>query len=197
MYEGKITYHSEEAGETGREYFNVSVENDGTRTLRSVCEMDQVNLIRDVTYTVDKDFRAEGEAFSVAEGRVTQRLECNGRVRLFGTHPIVIDIWKCVHVKAENPGRLQVLDGCMNCPPVTNGASAPLLAYKRYDMYYQGRAKVTVPAGTFDCEHFDWKTGNGRTLQLYTAPGDWLPVRVVVPEGKRFYQLAELRETRR
>src|SRR5206468_816151 len=51
-YEGKVGYFGEGGVETGREFFSVTVETDGTRTLRSLCEMDQVNLIRDVTYTV-------------------------------------------------------------------------------------------------------------------------------------------------
>ena len=221
-YEGKVGYFGEGGVETGREFFTVTVHPDGTRTLRSLCEMDQVSLTRDVTYTVDKDFRsidcfvrvinenkfvgsgwfqfndthAVGESFTAADGRISQKLPSNGRVRLFGTHPIVIDIWKCAHVKAADPGKLQVLDNCMNCSPVTNGASGPMLYYKQYNMYYQGKQKVTVPAGTFDCEFFHWDTGTGRTLHLYSNPGDWLPVRVVVPEGKRYYELLELREIR-
>jgi hypothetical protein len=82
----------------------------------------------------------------------------------------------------------------MNCSAVLNGASGPLLARKRYDMVYVGPEAVTVPAGTFACEHFDWRTGTGKTLRLYTTPGDWLPVRTVVPEGRRHYDLLEFRE---
>ncbi len=222
-FQGRIDYMSEENGNVGREYFSVTVESDGTRTLRCVCEMDLVSLIRDVTYTVDKDFRArdcfvrvtndhkfvgtgwflfhddhvEGEAFTAAEGRVSQRLETDGRVRLFGTHPIAVDIWKCIHVKAANPGQVQLLDNCVNSSAVLNGASGPLLGRKSYEMVYRGKEKVTVPAGTFDCEYFDWRTGTGRTLQLYTTPGDWLPIKTVVPEGKRWYELAAFSEVRK
>ena len=64
-------------------------------------------------------------------------------------------------------------------------------------MVYRGKEKVTVPAGTFDCEYFDWRTGTGRTLQLYTTPGDWLPIKTVVPEGKRWYELAAFSEVRK
>lgn len=223
FFRGKVSYMSETTGEFGREFFTVSVEDDGTRTLRCVCEMDNVSLIRDVTYTVDKNFMptdcyvrvsnehklvgsgwfrftdnaAEGEAFTVAEGRVSQRLATPGRIKLFGTHPICIDIWKCVHAQATKPGEVQVVDNCMNSSAVTNGASGPLLGRKSYDMVYCGPEKITVPAGTFDCQHFDWRTGTGRTLQLYTATADYLPVKTVVPEGKRYYELVELEEFRR
>ena len=219
-FRGTVSYMSDEGGEFGREYFSVSVEKDGTRTLRCVCEMDNVGLIRDVTHTVDKNFvpidcyvrvsndhkfvgsgwfrftdtYVEGEAFTVAEGRVSQRLGLTKPARLFGTHPICIDIWKCAHVAAANPGEVQVLDGCVNSSSVPNGASGPLLAGKSYDMVYRGPQSVTVPAGTFECQSFDWRTGTGRTLQLYTSSGDYLPIKTVVPEGKRYYELVEFED---
>ncbi|MDX2221742.1 MAG: hypothetical protein SFV21_03270 [Rhodospirillaceae bacterium] len=223
FYRGTINYISEAGGEFGREYFSVSVERDGTRTLRCVCEMDNVALVRDVTYTVDANFLpidcyvrvsndhkfvgsgwfrftdtgVDGEVETVAEGRVTQHLPTPGRARLFGTHPICIDIWKCAHVQAARPGEVQLLDNCVNSSSVPNGASGPLLARKSYDMVYQGREQVTVKSGTFDCQYFHWRTGTGRTLQLYTATADYLPVKTVVPEGKRYYELVEFEELNR
>lgn len=217
-FKGKINYMSEESGEFGREHFSVSVEDDGTRVLRCICEMDNVALIRDVTYTVDANFLpidsyvrvsfehkfvgsgwfrftdsyVEGEAFTAAEGRMSQRLETDGRAKLFGSHPICIDIWKCKHVAAANPGELQVLGNCVNSSAAAHGASGPLLARKSYDMYYRGPKQVEVGAGSFACQYFDWRTGTGRTLQMYTSTEDYLPVKTVVPEGKRYYELVEL-----
>jgi hypothetical protein len=222
LYRGKIAYIHEETGEFGREFFSVTVHDDGTRTMRCVCEMDHVKLTRDVTYTVRADFKpldcfvrvvnqdtfvgsgwfrfaenfAEAEVLTAADGRLRQRHETPARVNLFGSHPICIDIWKCTQVKAERPGDVQRLDNCLSSSPVENGASGPLLFPKFYDMTYRGREKVTVPSGSHDCEHFAWLTGTGRTLELYTVPGDWLPVRTVVPERKRRYDLVEFERIR-
>jgi hypothetical protein len=57
-YRGVISYGHETDGITGRETFHVTVHADGTRTLRCVCEMDNVPLVRDVVYTVNERFEA-------------------------------------------------------------------------------------------------------------------------------------------
>ena len=58
LYRGTISYAREDGGAFGQEFFTVSVDPDGSRTLRCLCEMDDIALVRDVTYTVDQDFRA-------------------------------------------------------------------------------------------------------------------------------------------
>ena len=222
FYQGKISYVNDETGEYGRELFSVTVYPDGSRTLRCVCEMDHVKLVREVVCTVRADFKpldcfvrvvnqdkfigsgwfqfgddfAEAEVISASEGRTRQRHETPGRVNLFGSHPICIDIWKCSQVKAARPGEVQRLDNCMSSSPVENGAGGPFLYPKFYDMVYRGPEKVTVASGSYDCEHFAWLTGTGRTLELYTVPGDWLPIRTVVPERKRRYELVEFSRVR-
>ena len=57
FYRGKLSYVHDETGEFGREWFSATVYDDGVRTLRCLCEMDHVKLVRDVTYTVGADFR--------------------------------------------------------------------------------------------------------------------------------------------
>lgn len=186
-YRGVISYARETGGEFGREFFTATVETDGTRTLRCLCEMDDIGLVRDVTYTVDAEFLAidcfvrvtsenrfigsgwfyftdtyaEGETFSAANGRVSHRLPANGRPRLFGTHPISIDIWKCIHIDRSRPYEVQTLTDCFNCSPAPNGASSPLLTPKSYGMIYRSEEKASVPAGTFACQRYDWLTGTG------------------------------------
>jgi len=53
-YRGRIDYIHDDIGERGREWFTVTVQPDGTRTLRSHCEMDDTRILRDVVYTVDR-----------------------------------------------------------------------------------------------------------------------------------------------
>jgi len=52
-YRGRVDYIHDDIGERGREWFSVTVQPDGMRTLRSQCEMDDTRILRDVTYTVD------------------------------------------------------------------------------------------------------------------------------------------------
>ena len=219
IYRGVIAYIQDDHV-TGRETFVGTVHADGSRTLRCLCEMDNFNLIRDVTYTVNAAFEAmdcfvrvisedrfvgsgwfrfsethaEGETFTAAEGRVSQRIETPGRVKLFGSHPLCADTWKCAHTPAERPGELQPLTNCFSSSLVLNGASGPMLLAKTYNMRFMGEEKVTVPAGAFDCLYYEWDTGTGRTLQMYALPGDWLTIRTLVPEKGRRYELVEFEE---
>ena len=48
---GKILY-LRDGFETGREWFTVTKHVDGARTFRALCEMDDHELLRDVTYSV-------------------------------------------------------------------------------------------------------------------------------------------------
>ena len=107
---GRIDYVRDSGGVSGREWFTVTVQPNGDRTLRAQCEMDDVHLLRDVVQTVDRAWRPvdsfvrlsqggafmgagwfrftdqaiECEAFTVAEGRVSQVIETGERVRAFG-----------------------------------------------------------------------------------------------------------------
>jgi hypothetical protein len=219
MYRGVIAYLQDEQL-TGRETFVVTVNADGSRTMRSICEMDNFNLVRDVTYTVNarfeavdcfvrlisedqfvgsgwfrfSDTHAEAECVTAQEGRLSQRFETPGRVKLFGTHPLSIDTLKCAHTPVARPGEWQPLTNCFSSSLVTNGASGPMLLAKTYDMKFIGEAQTTVRAGTFDCLYYHWDTGTGRTLEMYTTPGDFLTIQTTVPERGRRYELVEYEE---
>jgi len=56
-YRGRVDYIHDDIGERGREWFSVTVQPDGMRTLRSQCEMDDTRILRDVIYTVDGQWR--------------------------------------------------------------------------------------------------------------------------------------------
>ena len=58
-YRGKIAYLHEDRGELGREWFHVTVDQSGTRTLRCMVEMDPEALVRDVVLTVDGAWRPQ------------------------------------------------------------------------------------------------------------------------------------------
>jgi hypothetical protein len=217
-YSGVIRYASDADGDIGRVIFSVSVHDDGSRTLRCQCWMDQVALVRDVTYTVNERFEAldafvrvvakgafvgsgffrfteafaEAEVVTAAEGRVSQRVETPGRVKLFGSHPISIDIWKCAHTAPERAGEKQPLTNCFSSSLAPAGASGPMLNAKTYDVEFEGQDDYEGPAGRFAALRYNWDTYTGRTLVMHTAGADWLPLSVRVPEVGRYYELVEL-----
>ena len=96
--------------EMGREYFSVTVQPDGIRTLRAQCEMDDDRLLRDVVLTVDAAWRpldaflrlsiaeatighgwfrfgddfAESEGWTASGGRFAQRIALEEPAAFFG-----------------------------------------------------------------------------------------------------------------
>ena len=56
---GRIAYLHDRDGERGREWFSISVQDDGTRTLRAQCEMDDEDLAETVAFA---------QAVAIAQG---------------------------------------------------------------------------------------------------------------------------------
>ncbi|MDX2223391.1 MAG: hypothetical protein SFV21_11620 [Rhodospirillaceae bacterium] len=221
LIEGRIAYRVSESGRTrefGRELFSISVQSSGHRTMRAVCEFDDEGITRDVTYTVNAEFRpmdcyvrvaladrvvgagwflfgddfAEGEAMTAAEGRIRQRIAVPERVTAFGSHPICSDIWRLAHLKRIGVGQPQRLSNCMNSSPLSHGESGPMLFRREYTYLYRGAERVNVGAGQFDCHRFDWPVRAGKTLCMWTCGDDLLPVRMAFPEGGKTYELETL-----
>lgn len=55
-YSGRIVCGHDRLGEAGREWFTITV-HERQRTVRALCELEDEALLRDVTYTVDREFR--------------------------------------------------------------------------------------------------------------------------------------------
>ncbi|MFZ9708999.1 MAG: hypothetical protein ACO3CV_05080 [Steroidobacteraceae bacterium] len=121
---GRLRYTSDAPGregqERGREWFTLTVNTDGRRSLRAYTEIDDVpNVMRDVTLSLDASWRptdafvrlqvgdrfmgsswfrfsereAECEGYTAAEGRFSQRWPLSRPLDGFGTHPIQADSW--------------------------------------------------------------------------------------------------------
>ena len=52
-WSGRIDYIHDERGERGREWFTVTTHQDGHRVVRARCEMDDTEIMRDVTYSMN------------------------------------------------------------------------------------------------------------------------------------------------
>lgn len=107
---GKLLYLHDTRGETGREWFSVTVQPSGERTVRAQCKMDDEQVLRDVVWTMDADWHpidayvrlsvggawqgsgwfhcagavVTGEIQSAAAGRLRQRLELEAPAAIFG-----------------------------------------------------------------------------------------------------------------
>lgn len=167
--------------ERGREWFAFTHHGDGSAILRARCEIEEPapTVLRDIVYaigpgghpsdlhvhlTVDDAFMGTGwlhhgdgqiecESFGPSIGRLSQRVDYDGAIDGFGTHPIVGDgyLTRCMDV-AKGPHRREVRVFLPS--PDHRGATPPMIAEVRIMLEYLGEERVTVAAGTFDCRHF-------------------------------------------
>jgi hypothetical protein len=220
---GRLSYLHDRQGETGREWFSVTVQPDRSRTLRAVCEMDDERLLRDVTYSVDGQWRprdayvrlvrggefqgagwfrfdgagAECEAFTAADGRISQRVEIAGGAQLFAPHPVSCDGWQAAAFDfARGPG-LQRLARCTNSSSRPDGASGPMLGRVFKDLEYVGDEQLTVAAGSFAARHMRIHPRQGAMaswppLEFWVTGEDFLLVRMRWELLETTYDLVEL-----
>jgi hypothetical protein len=220
-YSGKVLYLTDGKGEMGRETFYVTIQPDGTRTMRAVCEMDDDRLLRDVVITVDKDWRpvdafvrltieekffgsswfrftdttAECQGYTMKEGRINQVFETTERTASFGTHPVHGDAWGLAKFKERKPGGIIEASGInFSSSHLPNGGSGPYLmpSTGRARRRYVGDEELKVPAGTFKTAHFQMLFNDYPPIDIWATPEDCVPVRLRWDLLKQTYDLVEL-----
>lgn len=167
--------------ERGREWFAFTHHGDGTTTLRAQCEIEEPEptVLRDVIYSLDASGRpldlhvrltvgdafmgsgwlrhgdgfVECESYGPSIGRLSQRVDYDGPLDGFGTHPIVGDgyLTRCMDL-SKGPHR-RTLRVFLPSPD-HRGATPPMIAEVKIDLEYRGDERVTVAAGSFDCRRF-------------------------------------------
>ena len=183
-YSGKTLYIGDEVGERGREWFDVTVEPDGTRTLRAKCEIDgsvvhNFRVLRDVTFTLDGNCRPL-DAFV----RITvndkfmgsswfrfgeHEVECEGFTVNEGRTSQKVPVARWPRSFGSHPVVCDIWHlgdwdwkskekrqswQAVMSSPLSSGASGPMIGLSTFTADYVGEEKVTVKAGTFDTRHF-------------------------------------------
>ena len=180
---GKILAMTERDGkpfERGREWFSITYHEDGQRTVRAQCELDDRHLLRDVIYTLGPDLRpldafvrltragkflgsgwcrftgseAECEVFNVQMGRVSQRVPLAAPATGFGTHPVTCDALLLAAFDHSKPEKAQPAVGILMSSMEHDGSSGPLLSPINFAIEYLGRENVTTRVGTFEADKY-------------------------------------------
>ena len=214
---GRIAYRRFDGVLRGHESFHLTAHTDGDRTIRAVSEIYDSGILRDVTYTVDRNWRpkdaairlrirdrfvgsswcrfdgrkAECEAFLADGGRISQKLVLDAPPDSFNPHPVQADMW---HFAAYRHGgeRVQTMK-VLTASPLHDGASGPMLATLDVPIEYLGKEKMTVPAGTFDAEHFRFLHEGGWPPQDAWCWGeDLILVRMDWDYTETTYELVEV-----
>jgi hypothetical protein len=176
---GVLQYRYLDGAERGRERFTVTRHGDGRRILRTCCEIDPDEVLRDVTYAVDEHFRpldafvritvrdrfvgsgwflfardlATCETYTALEGRISQRIALETPAHAFGSHPITSDAWLTALFDPAGP-REQYFTRLFISSYAFNGATGPMLLPVQFGLQHVGHERVTVPAGSFACNRY-------------------------------------------
>jgi hypothetical protein len=220
-YSGRVGYVND-SGEIGHEVFTVTIQPNGLRTMRAMCELGPEQLLRDVMLTVDGDWRpkvgfvqltlrqqfegaswyhfdehvAECEGVTQQQGRFSQSFPLEGALNAFGAHPVHCDAWKLALVRKfrNDPGRIG--PGIYSTSSAPMGASGPGLLPLPTDFAtyeYLGPEKVRVPAGTFAGEHFRFTVTKAKAvIDVWAYGEDCIPLRLSVVGSKQHYELTAL-----
>ena len=218
---GEIGYFHREHGLTGRETFCISTARDGSRTARALCEMHDLALLRDVTYTVDAawrprhafvqlmlDGRSAGagwfgfepgaivfEGVDAAGRRHGARVPADPQPAVFAPHPLILDGWQSAAFDRDGPPRQTYHSATCSLEP--DGGSAPWPAFTTKVMEHVRRETIEVEAGRFDCDHF----------RIHPHRKDWTPLEMWITGEDRIlcrmdwavldssYRLLELRSS--
>lgn len=169
------------------------------------------SVIRDVVYSMDANhrpidcfvrlqengkylgagwFRFEGHTASGMlhnrdVGHIEQRLEVGGPIPSVGAHPLVCDMLHCLAFDPTRNERIQRSRGIVMTSRELDGCSGPQLTEMDMDIEYMGQETITVPAGTFETEHFRFPFPSGEYPEehVWYVPADMLLVRVRVGPG--------------
>jgi hypothetical protein len=203
-FRGQISYQIAGAKPTGHEWFSTTVFPNGSRTIRCECHFWRDDLIRDVNFTVNQDWRPIDAYLRVArsntflgaarygffgrqvvvdgidaQGAPTHlRQELELEVPTCGFHPIYNDgLWTAMF-DITKPDIVQCFPGCVTYSKEMIGREQ--IGIERFDLAIRliGHEPLSVQAGRFDTRHFEVSIkGFDSPFHIWTTGADHILVR--------------------
>lgn len=215
---GLVAYHDGHGGSVGRERFEIARDAGGS-TVRALCELDDIGLLRDMTLTLDpagrprdafcrilKDgrtattswYHCEADAVvyeGVVEGeRLSERFATDGPPAYLGLHPIVGDALVAPLRGTDAPGEYRGIAGITySVSPNGDEGLRPMRTV--IDVAYVGEEPLTVAAGQFQARRHalrwreDWPPAD-----LWTRDGDGLFLALRWSMIEPWYELVSVEE---
>jgi hypothetical protein len=219
---GRIRISEPDGAQSDYERFTVTLNPDGTRTMRTLTRSPKGDLLRDVNQLDAADWRPiEGI------GRLFYKGEAHGTVvrRVFGDklqswvwnqgtpvdygefdapphltvgyHPILHEAWKMNFVDPAQPGWQELLTHTVS--NTWNGRSLGHGMKLKSSARFEGIEEVTTPAGKFRCQRFTWLTPFDKELHIWRTGPLHILVKEVVARGDKHgsvYELSDYAEER-
>ena len=109
--------------------------------------------------------RAECEASTVVEGRVSQQMSLDGPAPAFGNHAIINDgFLLSLYDRSQDPG-IQMLRNLPLLSPDHRGATGPMLFVVDLAIQYHGEERIVVKAGQSDAPKFSFTDVPGMPVE--------------------------------
>ena len=163
------------------------------------------SVLRDVVYTFDKDFKpidcfnrlhsngkflgsgwinftddiAECEAIGLNFGRISQKRILTEKALSLGAHPVSCDILHLTRFNHSLKEKIQPQKNVWMTSREHDGCSGPILETISFDIEYSGKKSITVPAGTFECNHYKFLLSDHPTEKLWCTD-DFLFIKISV-----------------
>lgn len=216
---GRIAYRSEDGVALGEERFELS-EHAGGRSLRALCEFNDIGLLRDVSIALDSHWRpvdafsritqagrvCASSWFSVGRdavrvesmihgaGRVTQEFPHDPPITYLGLHPLQGDALVTTQVADQPVGHYTPVHAVTNST-AENGDRGLYATRVGIDVAYLGEDEVTVAAGRFPARKFGlrWHP-DWPAAHLWVRREDCVFLRLTWSQIGNWYELVELRE---
>mgnify|MGYP001448980040 CR=1 FL=1 len=192
----RIRYVTQKAGklvERGHEIASYDLNEDGLITFRANSHSDDPQVVRDVIYTLDRNYRPleafvrrqvqgryegsgwfrfeEGqissETFNRLAGRQSQVTELAAPARAFVAHPVTTDVMLAAAYDRSLPRR-QKLPGVFTSSADPYGRVGPSLAPSKIFLEYAGTESLQTPAGAVQTDRYDLFTAESATEPLET-----------------------------
>jgi hypothetical protein len=217
---GRIAYLDLQRNETGREFFSFTRYADGSRTVRCECHFDDLELVRDVSFTLDREWRPNDAYLRISHGGKALgagwfrfgngKIHCDaidgdgnhqhfsrpyvGSKPAFGAHPIFNDgLWTALF-DLRRPNEVQRLTDCITYSKETVGKESIAIETFDLDVQFRGTEDVVVPAGRFTCRSFAVQLlGLKAPFMIWTFGDDHIVAKESWAEMPFTYELAELR----
>ena len=123
---------------------------------------------------------AECEAVNMTSGRISQKMALETAPLSFGAHPVSCDMLHCARFNHNTEQKVQPCRGVLTSSRDHDGCSGPNLCTTDFDLEYLGRENITVPAGTFETDHYRFLLDHHPTEDLWCTPDGFLFVKITV-----------------
>jgi hypothetical protein len=219
-YSGRIVYGRAGGGSRGSENFSITAHDKG-RLVRAVCEMEDKKIIRDVNWSLDRDwnpiegyvrilldseiggsawFKFDGhdvecESLTPHYGRVSQRFRSPRTIRYLGLHPLIGDGLIAGARGVDRIGEEDTIDS-ITCSYSPEGETGLIALPISIGVTFKGFETVTVPAGTFEARRYalNWRP-EWPPADLWVHGDDYIFLKLHWPYLSVTEELVELNVT--